>query len=84
MPKKRHISLADNANDEMYERRVDSLVVRNTEDVWKQFLEDPEVILVSVQIEEEQEAHLRSGLTQRSRRLIPITLLAKMLKELSG
>lgn len=83
MPKNRHISLEDNAKD-MFSRRVDQLVDRNTEDVWAQFLEDPEAILVSVQIEEEQEEHLRSGLTMRSRRLIPITLLAKMLKDLSG
>lgn len=83
MPKKRHISLEDHVED-MYDRRVDRLVERNVEDVWAQFLEEPEAILVSVQIEEEQEEHLRSGLTKRSRRLIPITLLAKMLKDLSG
>ncbi len=67
-----------------HERRVERIVNRNADDVWAQFTEDPESILVSVQIEEEQEEHLRSGLTKRNRRLIPITLLARMLKDLSG
>jgi len=67
-----------------YERLVEQIVDRNVDDVWAQFTKDPASILVSVQIEEEQEEHLRSGLTKRSRRLIPVTLLAKMLKELSG
>jgi len=65
-------------------RRVEQLVSRNTADVYAQFQKDPDSILVSVQIADEQEDHLHSGLMLRSRRLIPITLLAKMLKELSG
>ncbi len=60
------------------------LVERNVRDVMDQFQKDPRTILVSVQIEEEQTAHLQSGLTKRSRRLIPITLLAKMLTDLSS
>lgn len=83
MPRKKHTGLEDSV-EEMYTRRVAKIVERNANEVWAQFLEDPEAILVSVQIEEEQEEHLCSGLTKRSRRLIPITLLAKMLKELSG
>ena len=69
---------------EAYERLVEKIVSRNVADVWAQFEKDPSSILVSVQLEAEQEEHLRSGLTKRSRRLVPITLLAKMLSELSG
>jgi len=61
---------------------VGQLVERNVEEVLAQFQKNPNTILVSVQIEDEQEAHLRSGLNKRSRRLIPITVLAKMLTDL--
>jgi hypothetical protein len=67
---------------EAYDLLVEKLVSRNVDDVWTQFQRDPGSILVSVQLEDEQEEHLRSGLSARSRRLIPITLLAKMLKTL--
>ena len=59
----------------------DILVTRNIEDVYTAFKRNPDDILVSVQIEEEQKEHLNSGLVRRSRRLIPISLLARMLKE---
>jgi len=60
----------------------DRLVARNEVDVYEAFKENPNSILVLVQMEEEQKDHLNSGLNKRSRRLIPITLLAKMLKEI--
>ena len=59
----------------------DTLVARNTYDVYEAFKENPNNILVSVQLVEEQKEHLDSGLSKRSRRLIPLPLLAKMLKE---
>jgi len=65
-----------------YQRLVEKLVRRNVHDIRAQFAKDPSSILVSVQIEDEQEEHLQSGLSRRPRRLVPITLLAEMLKEL--
>ena len=59
----------------------DQLVTRNEKDVYTSFKEDPNKILVSVQINDEQKEHLTSGLNRRSRRLIPLPLLAKMIKE---
>ena len=59
-----------------------SLKERNEKVVQKLFNEDPGKILVSIQIEEDQIEHLASGLTGRSRRLIPLPFFIKLIKEL--
>lgn len=58
------------------------LVRRNIDHITQIFEEDPSKILVSVQIEEDQVEHLKSGLQGRSRRLIPLPVLARLLKKL--
>lgn len=58
------------------------LVHRNIDHITQIFEEDPSKILVSVQIEEDQIEHLKSGLHGRSRRLIPLPVLARLLKKL--
>jgi len=58
------------------------LVRRNIDDVTQVFEEDPSKILVSIQIEDDQVEHLRTGLQGRSRRLIPLPVLARLLKKM--
>lgn len=58
------------------------LVRRNIDHVTRVFEEDPSKILVSVQIEADQVEHLQSGLQGRSRRLIPLPVLARLLKKM--
>jgi len=65
----------------MSDKLHNTLVSRNTKDVYEAFQKDPDKILVSVQLVDEQIEHLGSGLNKRPRRLIPLTLLARMLKE---
>jgi len=65
----------------MSEELHELLVTRNEKDVYEAFKKSPNAVLVSVQIRDEQIEHLGSGLNKRSRRLIPFTLLARMLKE---
>jgi len=68
----------------LWETTFKSLIDRNTAAVQEAFNENPEQILVSVQLEEDQIDHLSKGLMGRSRRLIPLTLLAKFIKELNS
>lgn len=60
----------------------DKLIDRNVKTVSDVFSDDPAKVLVSVQIEEDQIEHLAKGLSGRSRRLIPLPVLAKLLQKL--
>lgn len=68
----------------MIKKSYDGIVGRNIQDIELQFQEDPSKILVSVQLEDEQIAHLNSGLTKRHRRLVPLTTLAEFIKQLNS
>lgn len=70
------------AENKPEEPKLGALVDRNTEVITKLFDEDPSKILVAVQTEEDQIAYLQSGLTKRSRRLIPLTVFARLVSEL--
>jgi hypothetical protein len=61
-----------------------ALVERNVKTINDVFTEDPNKILVSVQIEEDQIDHLAQGLTGRSRRLIPLPLFAELIRKLNS
>jgi hypothetical protein len=58
------------------------IVKRNIDDVTRLFDEDPTKILVSVQLEADQVDHLKSGLSGRSRRLLPLPVFARLLKKM--
>lgn len=66
------------------EDTMHALVERNISTVKEVFEKDPGKILVSVQIEEDQIEHLAKGLTGRSRRLIPLPLLAELIQKLNS
>jgi len=66
------------------EDHMRNLVDRNIRTIRDVFEEDPNKILVSVQIEEDQIDHLEKGLTGRSRRLIPLPLLAELVKKINS
>jgi hypothetical protein len=66
------------------EDNMRNLVDRNIRTIRDVFEEDPNKILVSVQIEEDQIDHLENGLTGRSRRLIPLLLLAELVKKINS
>lgn len=58
---------------------------RNIGLVQEQFSKDPNKILVSVQLEDDQIKHVASGFTQHvRRRFIPLTVLAELIKELNS
>lgn len=62
----------------------DLIVTRNEEALRAQFEEDPSKILVAVQLEDDQIEHLNSGLMKRSRRLVPLPLLAELIARLNA
>lgn len=62
----------------------DKLVARNVETVTQVFEEDPNRVLVSIQIEEDQIDHLSKGLSGRSRRLVPLPFFAKLIQKLNS
>jgi hypothetical protein len=62
----------------------DLIVTRNEEVIRTQFEDDPSKILVAVQLEEDQIEHLNSGLMKRSRRLVPLPLLAELIARLNA
>jgi hypothetical protein len=57
----------------------DLIVGRNETVIRDQFEADPSKILVAVQLEDDQIEHLNSGLMKRSRRLVPLPLLAELI-----
>lgn len=58
------------------------LIGRNVRAVVETFNKDPYKILVSVQLANEQVEHLTSGLTRRSRRLIPLPTFVTLIDSL--
>lgn len=58
------------------------LIDRNVKAIREQIQDDPTKVLVSVQLENDQIDHLVNGLTKRSRRLIPLTVLVRLIADL--
>jgi glycerol-3-phosphate cytidylyltransferase-like family protein len=77
-----HADLISGKFRDIMEENFRVLIARNVKVVKEVFEENPENVLVSVQLEEDQIDHLARGLTGRSRRLIPITVFAELLRKL--